>query len=517
MVKLLKSPLLVLVVLLVHLKLPAIAQEQDTGLTKIDIGLIGSYAGPKVVPFWMRSNQYGSIPLEGGSASLLLRAAKIYDPTKNTIASNYKSPTWDWGYAFEGRANIGNTAQVQLIEANVKVRWSVLEAKLGRSKDVMGLNGDTVLSSGNFAVSGNALGIPVLDLRIVDYYRIPVFGGLISFKGNFANGYMGKMEVNPSQLEISKKSIDPFLETYYHQKSLYGRLGKPYWRLNLYGGFNHQVQFGDEKRVYGKAFELNPIQTLWYAMLGKAYGGSGVPRSKIGNQQGSIDLGASYDWDDVQLMVYRQNIYDVGALAKLANIRDGLNGVTLRNRQFESSTEQWEWKTLLLEFFYSKDQAGYPWSKPTKSGDEDYYNNFFYLEGWSYKGKGIGTPLIVTANSVKADQAHYPYDFFISNRVVAGHLGFSGRGGGWLFHSKWTLAKHYGTFATSEYGKSTGAIWAKPHKDQFVPVTQFSGYIQAERLWKDNMYIGATIAGDVGKLFHNSLGIQLSIRKSFSK
>lgn len=502
----------------VLVQLTALGQEQDSGLRKLDVGLIAGYAGSKVVPFWMRSNQYGSIPLEGASVSMLLRAAKIYDPSKNTVASNYKSPKWDWGYAFVGRANVGKTTQVQLIEANVKVRWSVLEAKLGRSKEVMGLNGDTLLSSGNFAVSGNALGIPVLDLRIADYYRIPVFGGLISFKGNFANGYMGKMEVSPGHFK-DKNVRDFTTQTFYHQKSLYGRLGKPTWRLNLYAGFNHQAQFGEENKVYGKSFGLSTFEGLWYVISGKAYGGLGtsIPRSKIGNHQGSLDIGATYDLDNIQIMAYRQNIYDVGALSKLANIKDGLNGITVRNKNFESSAKNWEWKTVLLEFFYSKDQAGYPWSKPTKSGDEDYYNNSYYLEGWSYKGLGVGTPLIVTASSAKEGQANSTNDFFISNRVVAGHIGLNGKGVGWLFHTKWTLAKHYGTFATSEWGKSTGRTFHKPYKDQFVPVTQFSGYIQAERLWKDNMYIGVTAAGDVGKLFHNSLGLQLSIRKSFSK
>ena len=32
--------------------------------------------------------------------------------------------------------------------------------------------------------------------------------------------------------------------TYLHQKSLYGRFGKPEWKLKLYGGFNHQVIVG---------------------------------------------------------------------------------------------------------------------------------------------------------------------------------------------------------------------------------------------------------------------------------
>src|SRR5690606_21927289 len=130
----------------------------------------------------------------------------------------------------EARTNVGSTTQVQLIDAHVKARYAMFEAKLGRTKDVMGLNGDTLLSSGNFAVSGNALGVPMLDLRIPEYYRLPWWGGLFSFKGNFANGYMGKMPIDTGL--YTNHTPDP-LPTLLHQKSLYGRLGKPHWRLNL--------------------------------------------------------------------------------------------------------------------------------------------------------------------------------------------------------------------------------------------------------------------------------------------
>src|SRR5690606_5401459 len=167
-----------------------------------------------------------------------------------------------------------------------------------------------------FAVSGNALGVPMLDLRIPEYYRLPWWGGLFSFKGNFANGYMGKMPIDTGL--YTNHTPDP-LPTLLHQKSLYGRLGKPHWRLNLYGGINHQVQWGSENEVYGNNYTLNASQTLWYVLWGKPYGTESIPKSKLGNHGGSVDLGFSYDWDNFQLMAYRQNFYDVGAISKLAN------------------------------------------------------------------------------------------------------------------------------------------------------------------------------------------------------
>ncbi|MFD2966743.1 capsule assembly Wzi family protein [Sphingobacterium bambusae] len=482
----------------------------------ISLDLQGGYISSKAVPFWMRSNQYGSIPLEGASGSMIARAYQNYKVQGEWQGKAANGGTnWDWGYGLEGRANIGKEFQGQLIDAHVKVRFAMFEARLGRSKDVMGLNGDTLLTSGNFAVSGNALGVPKFEISIPEYYRLPWFGGLISFKGNFANGYMGAYDMNPNAFLV--KNTDYRLQTYLHQKSLYVRLGRHMGPLQLYGGFNHQAQWGGESERYGTAFDLNFLQTLTYVTLGKAYGARGnpIPRSKIGNHQGSIDLGASYNLGDVSIMLYRQTFYDVGALSKLANIRDGLNGLTLTNNNFKKTNKSFDWNKILVEFFYSKDQAGYPWSKPTASGDEDYYNNSEYYEGWSYNGVGIGTPLIVTAKSVKPNQAHSPNDFFISNRVISGHLGAKGYLYGWNVATKATLSRHFGTYATSEFGKSTGRTFHTPHTERFQPVNQLSFIIQAEKKLLQNTFVGGSFAVDHGRLLYNGAGLLVNIRRTF--
>src|SRR5690606_34937290 len=218
----------------------------------------------------------------------------------------------------------------------------------------------------------------------------------------------------------------------------------------------------------------------------------------------------SYDWDQIQLMAYRHNFYDVGAISKLANIADGLNGVSVTNKKYNTADKNWDWDKLLFEFFYSKDQAGYPWSKPTASGDEDYYNNYYYTNGWSYKKQGIGSPLIVPAHTVRDGQARDPIDYFISNRVVAGHIGVKGQVYKWIVMGKLVFARHYVTFATSIFGKSTGDRWHIPHEETFTPVSQFSAFIDGERELKNNFFLGIRLAVDQGKLLDNSVGGQVS-------
>lgn len=490
------------------------AQTTDSIPKKgLSIELQGGFTSNNVVPFWMRSNQYGSIPVEGGSGSAIIRSFREYRQKGEWQGKkNNNNSLWDFGYAFEGRVNLGKETQAQLIDAHLKMKFAMFEIKAGRSKDVMGLNGDTLLTSGNFAVSGTALGVPKFEISIPEYYRLPIFGGLFSFKGNFANGYMGKVEINPNIFKVKTNTTE--LDGFLHQKSLYGRLGKESWPLQLYAGFNHQAQWGAERKIYGKHFKLSLLETMWYVNSGKPYGNNIIPRSKIGNHQGSIDLGGSYNFGSITVMLYRQNFYDVGALASLANINDGLNGITITNNNYKKKARFWDWNKILAEFFYSKNQAGYPWSKITKSGDENYYNHYEYLEGWSYKQIGIGTPLIVTANSVRPNQARFPAEFFISNRVASGHLGLSGHIEKWELSTKLTYSKHYGTFITSEYGRSLGSKREPPYK-RFTPVSQFSAYFQGERLLANNLHIGASISVDNGKLLENSFGTIIKIRKIF--
>ena len=69
-----------------------------------NVQALGGYTTPGHVPFWLRSNQYGSIPLDGASLSLIGSARKDYDLSKDKI--------FDWGASFEGRANLGQGSKL---------------------------------------------------------------------------------------------------------------------------------------------------------------------------------------------------------------------------------------------------------------------------------------------------------------------------------------------------------------------------------------------------------------------
>lgn len=489
--------LYLLITLLILLNPAAIkAQESDIHYT---FETSGSYISSDHVPFWLRSNQFGSIPLDKASISFIVSIQKEYDSKNKKL--------FDWGGSIEGRANIGNKSNFTLIEGYGKLRISIFEVRAGRSKEITGLC-DTSLSSGAFAVSGNALGIPKVQISIPEFYSIPIFGKLFAFKGSYAHGWVGAIPVNMLDGSVSN------LKTFLHQKSFYGRFGKPGWKLKFYGGFNHQAQWGSEAEYYGSNYTLSELECYIYVITGKPYSTSAIASSKIGNHLGSIDLGFDYNFNNVKLFAYHQFFYDIGALYHLANLRDGLSGISFTSRQ-STNDHTFKWKKILLELFYSKNQAGELWSPETPSGDENYYNNDTYVEGWSYKGIGVGNPLIGTRYAIREELPDDPNDYFINNRVVALHIGFEGSVQNWDFVLKTSYSFNYGTFGTSEVGHTLGKVRTLPKYGIFPETKQFSSCFEANKEFKKHLKFGFMGAFDAGGLYYDSFGLLLRMSKSF--
>lgn len=457
-----------------------------------------------VVPFWMRSNQFGSVPSNGASGSFIGRAYKDYDSTRTSI--------FDWAAGIEGRANAGKDSELLLIEGFVKVKAGAFQLTAGRTKDVMGLNGDTSLTSGNFSVSGNALGIPKVEISIPNYYRLPILKGLFSIKGNFAHGWVGKQELR-NRLWIGRDSIigHPPVSTFLHQKSLYVRFGKDDWRAQLYGGLNHQAYWGNEATYYGSNYDISEFKNFIHVLTGTTFENGKVPGSKVGNHLGSVDIGMNYKFTNLNLAIYRQFFYDAGALGHLANIKDGLTGIAITN---QNSGKNLSWKKLLLEVVYSKNQAGELESKITPSGDEDYYNNHIYRKGWTYNDANLGSPFITQRDNGRKDLVNDPRDFFINNRVFALHFGTEIVFNHWSKLIKLSFSNNFGTYKTSAIGSSIGSRRDPPLYGIFETTKQLSIYIEGNRPLNESWTVGYAAALDRGDLLYNSFGAVLKIKKS---
>jgi len=460
-----------------------------------------TFAAAGRLPFWFRANQYGSIPPAGVSAGTIGSIYRDYDTTK--------SHSWNWSVGMQARVNVGIKSNITLIEAFIKAKKGIFEFSGGRTRDVSGI-ADTALSSGSFAISGNALGIPKLTIAIPDYYSLPIFNKLIAIKGNYSLGYLGSVDV------ASTTSVNRFTQ-YYQQNSFYGRIGREDWKLKLFGGINHQVMYGNERAIFGPQYMLNNLQATIYAAIGKTYHPPNIQYDyhlggKVGNHVGSIDIGGQYDFTNINVMFYHQFIYDVGAIGHFANLNDGVSGISIKNKL--KNRNKIKWSKLLVEFVATKDQAGGPNSR-SLSGDEDYYNDFEFTNGWSYYGVNLGNPLLASRMYTRNNLLNYAADYVIDNRILALNTGFKGAVNNIAITMKLTFSKNYGTYATSMYGHTTG-VRHYASVGVFGDVNQFSGYVEGSKKFSDEFCVGVAVAYDNDGLYYNSPGLQLKLKKSFN-
>ena len=175
-------------------------------------------------PFWLRANQYGTVPNQ--SPIFTLRGSVSSDYKKAiTKEDQYKLSKFDWGYGLNIVGNVGKENQFLIPEAYVKVKYGVFEIYAGRRREIFGLV-DSTLSSGSYIWSGNALPMPKIQISTPNFVPLGFTKGFLSFKGNYAHGWF----------ENSRTDVKDF---YLHQKSLYFKLGRPDWKFHFYGGFNH--------------------------------------------------------------------------------------------------------------------------------------------------------------------------------------------------------------------------------------------------------------------------------------
>lgn len=460
----------------------------------LEAGGFGSTAGTN--PFWVRSNQFGEVPLAASGVTVRGQLKKEYSSSKNQKIS--------YGYGARAAVNAGATNEFILTEAYGKIRYGAFEFSAGRRREIQGLV-DTALTAGSYIWSGNARPMPKIQISIPDYTPI-LKSGLIAVKGNFAHGWFG--------------NGDSIHNSYLHQKSLYVRLGKPDWRLKIHAGFNHQVQWGGALQYnridrgvkitqYG-----SDLDSYLFVILGKSLyddtalnagdtlsvknnTASAEGGNRVGNHLGTVDLGFEYEDEQNRWFFYRQNIYEAGALFRLANIADGLTGLSFHRKSAKQGIQR-----IVLEYLHTTNQGG-PYSSGRATsfqlrGYEDYFNNGRYLDGWQYKNQTIGTPFIMPlqyTTGLPQTLANNPHYLF-NNRVNALTLSILSRYKRIDFLTRVSASTNLGNY------------------DVPISYTQLS--LQQNVVIPLNTYkVIANLAYDSGGVLKQNLGLNLLVSRSF--
>ncbi|QRR01875.1 capsule assembly Wzi family protein [Dyadobacter sandarakinus] len=454
----------------------------------------GAYASDsRSVPFWLRTNQFGIVPerFPAGIIQGNLRKDYVFfDTLKNKVRR------LDWGVALNPVVTYDDQSKLKAIlaEAHVKVRFRHVELYIGRRKEVMGL-GDTTLSSGFYAGSGNALPIPKIQIGTVGFAPLHFTRDFVAVNAGFAHGWFWTDYIQDIRL---------------HQKYLYVRLGKPAAASKFYFGLNHNVMWGGHAEYLKQHPELAlngvlPSSWKFYPNVVLAFtsknwftknGYGAFDSYRLGNHLGSYDIGFDTRIAGRKLWVYHQHPFEDVSSMVFKNLPDGLYGANLK-LQSSTSGRGFAITHITAEFLTTKDQSGSTFYIPGSKfqGADNYFNHSQYYEGWSYRGNTVGTPFIAPGK----DMDRVPGRFFPSNRVNMWYLGAQGQSGRLLLTLRTSYSRNFGVPG-----------------GQLNPVrNQFSGMLAGQYSLPRQTAIIARFSTDQGTLFLKSSGGYLGIRKSW--
>jgi Capsule assembly protein Wzi len=464
--------------------------SQDTTISKSRTHYyaeVGTYISSNYkTPFLLRSNQFGIVPNKSPIATF--RSGILYDYSK----SHQKK--YDWAFGIDVAVNVGTENKFYLPEAYIKVKLNKFEFYAGRRREIIGLV-DTLLTSGSYSWSGNALPIPKIHLSIPNYLHI-LGKGFLSIKGSYSHGWFDNQGV-----------IKDF---YLHQKTFYARIGKPNWRVKMYGGFNHQVQWAGVPSIKMPSYVVNAngeyasgLNTYLYVIQGSdiaasvPVGGQGQFAgndigSRTGNHLGTFDIAIEVNSANSQFLIYRQSIFETAGLFYLNNIEDGLNGISWKNI---NKSKQNFIEAILVEYLYTKSQGGQLSSDaPLKvqRGRVNYFNHGQYLNGWAYEGAIIGTPFFTLDDNFIPLQN----DAIKNNRVEVAYLGIRANLNKTKVEARIAYSNNIGTYNSVPINKN-----------------QFSALFKVIKPLRKNYQLNLMASFDDGTLYNNNLGIFVSIKK----
>lgn len=452
------------------------------------------------MPFWMRANQYGTVPLTGPIGTFRLGAQAGYnsESADSVVRFRAKSP-WEIGYGLDVVGNVGPANQIILPEAYVKIRYKNIEVRAGRWRGIIGIT-DTLLTSGSYAWSGNSQPLPRMQIGTRGFVTLPFAKKWLTVNAFFGHGWFGS---------------DEYVQGYYlHQKALYARVGKPNWCVKFQGGFNHQAEWGGyapflkgttlSKNGYlpeGIESYFNVVIAQRGAQVGTVSTFEG--ENRIGNHLGSFDGAFDIDMGRYKMLVYRQFLYETGSLYYLTSIKDGLNGISLQRlypgKGFLTVDR------FLFEFFYSGSQGGdnFVINNPQLRGRVNYFNHSQYRSGWSYKGRTVGTPFLTQGIEQRRSLDGTEGLSVVNNRVTLVHVGLAG-----------TVARRMYWSAKASLSSNAGT-YQRPYAQS---VSQFSGILSLTAPVKlpvlGEVMLNGAVAFDNGQLLDNTAGVFLSLRKT---
>lgn len=409
-----------------------------------------------------------------------------------------------------------------LQEAYIEGKVWFVNLRVGKKEEYTGINTNP-LSSGDILRSANARPMPKIVLSTNDYIDVPYTKGYLQFKAHYEDGWF----------EQQRHVKTPYL----HYKHLYGKIGGDFW-INGYYGFRHAAQWGGKHPRYGKL----PVSLEKYKRIVFAQSGTeettpiqGEIINRVGNHLGSRDMGIEFNKPQYTAKIYWQTIFDDGSGKAWRNIRDGLWGISWQSTDSSSLISG-----ITAEYLNTTDQSGHLHDVEHPEfdilgGDDNYFNHYVYNSGWSYKGFGIGHPLLTSP----VYAIHYSLNekneawYFPNTKVRAFHLGLSGQIEQFQYRFLATYSLNYGVNEPMKYfnedtepDKLQDVLNDYKEKDfnqlgdvyyELPALKQFSTMVEVSfpfRFLDISMDATTRVALDAGEWLGNSFGVYFSLSKS---
>lgn len=473
-----------------------LAQEDTLSKSKVrmsaETALI--FASGVQPPFWLRTNTYGSVPPHSTSGLAVVEG----DFQSNKRAN---SPQLRLHIGVVSQLSKKSNFIIQTGEANFQYKG--LDIYAGRRKEIIGI-GDTLLSSGFYAWSGNALPLPKLHIGTKGFLPLQFTKDFVSLQGTLAHGWFGKGEAAT--------------DYYLHQKTMFVRLGKPFHRLKLYAGVAHYAQWGGYAPLLIGLNRTDPtgampksFKDFMYVVIAKNKPqtpniSSYDSINTIGNHIATLDLAISYRFPNSEWLFYHQHPAET-EVGISQNFPDGLYGISWSNTK--SSKAQVRIKRILVEVLSTLDQSMRYDKKWGYLGD-DYFNNSQYMDGWTYRRHLIGTPFVTLRTDSRPEWYdamgginEKNYRLINGNAVQMIYAGIQG-------------TYRNNTHIVVKLAYSQNHIYYINGVGYQKYLSQFSGYVEVKQKVQSikNCYIKFALGLDKGDWLPNNLGAHFSIQKT---
>ncbi len=444
----------IFLVLFLFLSYTSYSQLEFSG----EVNLQGMYSTGEDLPFWMYKNQRGRIS-ENTNAAGWITGKAIYDlGATSTLEAGL-------GILYQD----GISDRVFLDESYLQFRNSWLEVIAGRKQKPELYEGLSATNE-NIVWSLNARPLPGLQLRTREPIMLFPDAGL-GFEASLSE-YLLEEDRHVSYARV-------------HHKSLH-LVYRPNEDWLIRAGIQHFAHWGGNSESRGPQPEgIKDYLLMFTGREGGENAYIGDQINVLGNHLGSYELNIKRSFRDMNVEFIYNHIFEDGSGTRFANFPDGRYGIML-----DFKDERRLVNNVLYEFYYTKNQST---NSLSPHGEDDYFNNSTYRNGWTYEEKILGVPFFT----------YYPErDMVINNKFMMHHIGISGS------FSNYFASYPYKLMLSA--GRNDGR-----HGAYFTP-NEDVAYISYEMLILQNFVdLSIQMGAEYHSLYSPVYGAGLQLRKQF--